>query len=614
MTKNETKDSGSTNKVLLFGLLAGALYLGTRDWGGDDDVLIQGATVKRGDVEITVVERGNLSAKNAASIRSEIEGRATILSMVQEGTFVEAGDVVCELDTTDEVNRVVEQEISVQTAEAAFTKARENLEIQKLNNESEIAQALTQVTLAQIDLTKFREAEKKQQQEKADEMIKVAEGELEQAREQYRWSKELADKGFLTATELESDKLSFERSEISLDQATRAKVLLVQYEHPKQEVQLEEDLKEAQREVERVKKEANAEIVDYQVELQTRETQLALERQQFEKLKDQIEKGILYAPSSGMVVYGREEGSRYGRGDPMQVGAEVRERQEILSIPSPGAMVAEMTLHESVLSQVAKGLPCRVSVDAVPGLEFSGSINFVSPLPDKNAWFANPNLRVFKTEVALDEPAEDDGAMMASLRELRPGMSCSVEVFVEYVADTLYVPLQCVFFKGGKNICFLKEGAGYVEREVETGPHNTQIVVISSGLKEDEVVLMSAPVGALEAMGAEDSNESAAPRFGGAANARAPQGESDASTGGKGPAGMHDAAGGSGKPANVDYSGGGAAAGGAGHPGGAGRPAGTGGGGRPAGAGGGGRPAGAGGGGRPQGAGGRPGHSGGSGG
>jgi HlyD family secretion protein len=603
MTNNETKDSDSTNKVLIFGLLVGALYLGLRDWGGDDEILIQGATVKRGDVEITVVERGNLSAKNAASIRSEIEGRATILSMVQEGTFVEAGDIVCELDTTDEVNRVVEQEISVQTAEAAFTKARENLEIQKLNNESEIAQAVTQVTLTEIDLTKFREAEKKQQQEKADESIKVAEGELEQAREQYRWSKELADKGFLTATELESDKLSFERSEISLDQATRAKVLLVQYEHPKQEVQLEEDLKEARREVERVKKEANAEIVDYQVELQTRETQLALERQQFDKLKDQIEKGILYAPSSGMVVYGREEGSRYGRGDPMQVGAEVRERQEILSIPSPGAMVAEMTLHESVLSQVTKGLPCRVSVDAVPGLEFRGSINFVSPLPDKNAWFANPNLRVFKTEVALDEPAEDDGAMKASLRELRPGMSCSVEVFVEHVADTLYVPLQCVFFKGGKNICFLKDGSSYVEREVETGPHNTLIVVISSGLEEGEVVFMSAPLGALEAMGAEGSNESAASRFGAAANNGAPKGESNASADGKTSEGTPGAEDSSGKPANVDHSGGGA-----------GGPAGAGSGGRPAGAGGGGRPAGAGAGGRSKGAGGRSGHTGGSGG
>ena len=128
----------------------------------------------------------------------------------------------------------------------------------------------------------------------------------------------------------------------------------------------------------------------------------------------------MLAPSSGMVVYGREEGSRYGRGDPVQVGAEVRERQEVISIPSPGAMVAEMSLHESVLSQVNKGLPCRISVDAVPGLNFTGVIDFVSPLPDQNAWFANPNLRLFKTEVAIDETDSEDANAQASLRELRP--------------------------------------------------------------------------------------------------------------------------------------------------------------------------------------------------
>ena len=606
MTNTQAKKSSSTNKVFLFGLIAGVAYLGTRDWGGEEQVLIQGATVKRGDVEITVVDRGNLSAKNAASIKSEIEGRATILSMVAEGSYVEEGEIICELDTTDEVNKVIEQEIEVQQAEAAFTKARENLEIQKLNNESEIAKAETQVTLAQIDLTKFGEAEMKQQQEKADESIKVAEGELEQAREQYRWSKELAEKGFLTATELERDKLSFERAEISLDQANRAKVLLVQYEHPKQEVQLEEDLKEAQREVERVKKQASAELVDYQVELQARETQLSLERQQFEKLKDQIEKGILRAPSSGMVVYGRQEGDRWGRGEPVQVGAEVRERQEIATIPSPGQMVAEMSLHESALSQVSKGLPCRVSVDAVPGLEFKGSIAFVSPLPDKNAWYANPNLRLFKTEVALDQPEEEDVEVMASLRELRPGMSCSIEIFVDFVPNALYVPLQCVFFKGGKNVCFVKTETGYEEREVEIGPNNTQIVVVASGVEEGDVVLMSAPVGALEADAGGDSSVESAPRFGAGAKASASGAKGGKPSGGGPPAGV---AGGAGKSAGASYSQGGA---GGGRPSGSGRPAGVGGG-KPQGAGGG-RPAGAGGGGKPEGVGGRSGRPSGSGG
>lgn len=538
-SSSKVEEPKSLGKILVGVSLIAVLWFTVFSDDGEEGGAIVGATVKRGDVEITVVERGNLSAKNAASLRSEIEGRATVLSMVSEGSFVEKGDVVCELDTTQQVNKIVEQEIQVQSAEAAFTKAREYLEIQILNNESEIVRAGTAVTLAEIDLNKYTASDWPQQQQKADEDIVLAETELKQSEEQLGWSRQLHEKGFLTRTELERDELTTQRSKISLEQAERSKVALVTYEHPKQQVQLKENLNEAKRELARVKKEANAEIVDYQFDFKSRETQLELERQQYEKLKDQIEKGVMLAPSSGMVVYGREEGSRWGRGDPVQVGAEVRERQEVISIPSPGAMVAEMSLHESVLSQVNKGLPCRISVDAVPGLNFTGVVDFVSPLPDQNAWFANPNLRLFKTEIAIDETDSEDANAQASLRELRPGMSCSIEVFVESVSDALFVPLQCVFFKGGKRVCFLKDGSGYEEREVETGPHNTQIVVINSGVEEGEIVLMSAPVGALEV----EAGSSNAPekRFGGEAKAAA-GGRPAAASGGDGAAKAEGAA------------------------------------------------------------------------
>lgn len=513
-----TTTSAAPSITLKRGLILAAVGLGL--WlafgeGKEDGAgVIRGAKVKRGNVEITVVERGNLSAKNAASIRSEIEGRTTILSMVAEGTYVEEGDIVCELDMTEELNRIIEQEIQVQTAEAAFTKAGQLLEIQQLNNESEIAQAKTQVTLAGIDLKKYIEGDYPQQQKNVEEDITLGESELKQAEGQLHWSKQLHEKGFLTSMELERDELSFKRADLSLTQRRRAAELLKLFEHPRQKVQVDEDLAEAHRELKRVEKEASAELVDYQVELKTREVQLDLERLQYAKLQDQIAKGILRAPSSGMVVYGREEGHRYGRGEPVQVGADVRERQEIISIPSPGAMVAEMSLHESVLSQVSKGLPCRITVDAAPGLEFTGSIAAVSPLPDQNAWFANPNLRLFKTEVQIDEPTLDDAQAQSALRELRPGMSCSIEVFVERVTDALYVPLQCVFHKGGANVCFVRTGSGYEQRTVETGPHNTQIVVVTAGLEEGEVVLMSPPPGALTADGDEVPDVSPVPRFG----------------------------------------------------------------------------------------------------
>ena len=263
-------------------------------------------------------------------------------------------------------------------------------------------------------------------------------------------------------------------------------------------------------------------------------------------------------------------------------------------------MVAEMSLHESVLSQVQVGLPCRISVDAVPGLKFTGVIDFVSPLPDKNAWYANPNLRLFNTEVAIDDTDSEDADAQASLRELRPGMSCSIEVFVESVQNALYVPLQCVFFKGGNNVCFIKDGSGYAEREVKTGPHNTQIVVIESGLEQGEVVLMSAPLGAMEV---EDEDDSLPEKsFGGAGAAKSgrPSGGAGApKTGAPAEGAGRGGAAGGGRPAGGDgaHKAGGPSAGA--EYGGAAKSAGSGGG----------RPGGTGGG-RPQGSGGRSGRPG----
>ena len=80
----------------------------------------RGPQVKRGPMVISVTQRGNLSAKNAEQVRNELEGRTTILSLVPEGSRVEEGDVIAELDVSETEDRRVQQEIAVQNAEAAL--------------------------------------------------------------------------------------------------------------------------------------------------------------------------------------------------------------------------------------------------------------------------------------------------------------------------------------------------------------------------------------------------------------------------------------------------------------------------------------------------------------
>lgn len=470
-------------------------------------VEIRGAKVEKGRLAISVLQRGNLAAKDAVSVKSEIEGQTTILWLIQEGTFVKPNDLLVELDTSDLVEKKVAQEISVQNAEASYTKARASYDIQESQNKSDIEAAERKLTFAEIDRRKYLEGDFEQQKKAADEKIALAEAELLKGKNTYEWSKNLSDRGFLTKTELDRDELDYQRGKITLEQAKRAKDLLVQFDDPRKRTEIEANFKEAERGLERAKLQAASRLVDFESALVTSKSKLDLEREKLQKYKDQIAKGRIVAKDSGMVVFTRSEGGRMGGGDPIQEGTQVRERQEILTIPRTNGLIVEASVHESVLKRVEVGNACTIKVDALPGKEFTGTVQFVALLPDKASWWANPNQRLYRTEIAVTNP----------IPEMRPGMSCSLEVLAETVEDCLQVPLQAIVMDKGKTTAFVVRGKNYEQRDVVVGRSNDAKVEVISGLAVGDEVLLSPPVG-FTPQGAETKASDAKP--GGAAAMR----------------------------------------------------------------------------------------------
>src|SRR5204862_477299 len=125
-----------------------------------------------------------------------------------------------------------------------------------------------------------------------------------------------------------------------------------------------------------------------------------LEKDKLQKYVDQIAKAKIKAREPGMVVYTRVDSGRMGS-DPIQEGTQVRERQEILTIPRTEALIVEASVHESVLKRVEIGKPCKIRVDAIPSCEFDGNVQFVALLPDKGSWWANTNQRLYRTEISV---------------------------------------------------------------------------------------------------------------------------------------------------------------------------------------------------------------------
>jgi HlyD family secretion protein len=458
-------------------------------WGGwftsKPKAEIKGARVERGPLTISVLQRGNLAAKDAISVKSELEGQSTVLFLIPEGTFIKPGDLLVELDASELTDKKVAQDISAQNAEATYIKAKAGYDIQESQNKSDVEAAARKLMFAEVDEKKYIEGDYDQLKKAAEEKIKIAEAELARAKNTYDWSKNLAERKFLTKTELDRDELDFERAEITLEQAKRGLLLLEKFDDPRKRTELRTNREEAERGLERAKLQAASRLVDYDSALVTSKAKLELEKEKLQKYIDQIGKAKIRAKEAGMVVYTRSEGGRMGGDTPMQEGATVRERQEILTIPRTNGLIVEASVHESVLKRVTSGKPCKIRVDAIPEKEFDGIVSFVALLPDKNSWWANPNQRLYRTEIQVTNPTS----------EMKPGMSCALEILSERIADCLSVPLQAVVLDKGKPSAFVVEGNGNEQRTVEVGRSNDTKVEILSGLKEGEEVLLAPPPG-----------------------------------------------------------------------------------------------------------------------
>src|SRR5579862_9863809 len=77
-------------------------------------------TVRRGPLEIKITEHGNVDSSNNLTMRCRVEGGTgvTILKLAEEGTRIEPGQVVVELDSSKLREDAVTQQIRLESAEA----------------------------------------------------------------------------------------------------------------------------------------------------------------------------------------------------------------------------------------------------------------------------------------------------------------------------------------------------------------------------------------------------------------------------------------------------------------------------------------------------------------
>lgn len=524
--------------------VAGCLSAGCGSGSGPDadPMLIQ--TVTRGDLRIAVRERGELQAARDTRVTSKLEGRATLIYLVREGTVVKTGDKVAELDASEIEERRANQAISVAKAEAALLQARKNFEIMERELQAAENTALSRLKIAELRrekllgqpkqpnatdpgsaigtnremVAKLRGVITEEQQIDPDaqnkhgelvqkvldllgpsqnldlamgeianqvlqqiDTISLTRADLKMAEDTLGHSERLAKKGYITRNELERDQINHQRQLSRMTVAWNDLALLVKYTLPESLITVEQEIENATLGLASVRGTGEARRVREAAELSASEAEFRLAKERLDNWNEQIANAVMRAPTPGLVVY-----ARFDWDEPVYEGIEIRERQEIVILPDISKMVAQLRVHEAQIDRVAVGQHATIKVDAFPDRVYAGKVTRVSTLPEQTHRFQEQKLYGVSVELAGDN----------AQGLLRPGMSATVEIQVGVLTNVLSVPLAALERRGTHHYVWQSTPAGAQAVRVELGSNNLTHVEVTSGLADGDRIHLVRPPGA----------------------------------------------------------------------------------------------------------------------
>lgn len=443
--------------ILVIALVAliGWWFVGRDSGGGAPQVLVN--TVSRGPYDFVVLEQGEVESANNTELKCEVKSRGaggggsggsiTILEVIPEGTMVQAGDVVCRLDSSALHQEKVTQQIKVNSQKSLLVQAENTL------------------TAARIARTEYLEGTFRQEEKLILQEVNKAEQELRSAQLAFESSQRLAAKGLLGGLQLEGSQLAVDNAQNSLDIAQSKLEVLRKYTKNKMLTQFDSDIASAEAKV-------NAE-----------KSSLALEQDKLREIETQIEKCTIRAPNPGQVVYANEYDSWRGSAQAefvVAAGATVREHQAIIRLPNSNDMQVRASVNEARVTLVRPGLPVTVRVDALKDAVIRGEVTKVNQYADPGG-FSSGNIKKYATYIKILNPPPG----------LRSGMNAEVRIHLERQKDALQVPVQALAEHRGRFFSLVKNGNKFDTREVEITSTNDTVAVVGKGLNEGEQVVLN---------------------------------------------------------------------------------------------------------------------------
>ena len=447
------------------------------------------ATAQQGEFVVSVVEDGELAALHQTTITTKQAG--TIEWMADEGTHVKEGDLLAELEKKELLEQQETNTTDVKEAETYLAELMRECDTQKKDLKQDLAAAEVQFKLAEVKLKRLTDGPTEHQQAQTKADLEAALLSAKQATADLDRVLSLAPGGIVSRNEVEEARLAA-RIEAALTRQAQInydKLLEGPTELEVSRAKLA--VRTAQVALAMAKEKLASEVERLEGQVEEAKANLARLEAVAARIKRRIALRTIRAPHVGTVVYyqARSWSSRRVR-----VGSKLWPGAGIMELPDLRRMKVLTQIAEFHVRHVKVGDLVTVRIPLLASEAFAGRIASI------DSWGRDRNenldhrqqnqlglsgINVFDCEVELDR--EDD--------RLKLGFEAKVTIPIKTIEDAIFAPKAAVHVSGRRHYVRVAVGGRVEERDVVTGDKNDGFIVVTSGLKGSETVVLKGTEG-----------------------------------------------------------------------------------------------------------------------
>lgn len=393
------------------------------------------AAVEEKNLTAYITGAGEFEAHSSVTVSAPFSGK--VIRLCEEGSMVEKGDFLAELDVTDLLVEERQNKLLLEQSLADIAESRESLRILRISSALEIN---TKISQMEYDTR-----------------------ELETAKNTLERQKRLLDEQIVTLQNVEQEESNVRTWEA----AVRKDRIAVEEARKKSE----SDIRLKEREIVLREKKAEKAKLDY------------------EDIRTKVEQAVVRAPRKGLVILSTiYRGNDYGK---LVIGDDISKDKALVELPDLSRMYLSLMVPENYIQEIYEGQKVEISIKSKPGKIFEGTVEKVPQISSGDFYFrvmryyrTLPGGAFFKVRVAVTN--EDN--------QITPGITATARFIVSEVQSAAVLPVNCVFGNEQRKYIWLKKNGDFIKQPVETGISNYDFIEIRSGASKGDAAALTEPV------------------------------------------------------------------------------------------------------------------------